>query len=602
MAVIRYDLLAAGIEQGTIGFYNDEPSSTRVRSSGFIAFSPLLNNANMLAVSSVTGKQVMVTFKGYYDQYNYTLTYDPTWYDSPKDFDLTGYSNIAYFRAIIKYADDSDITPGEIVFAEVMSTTPELWTVEGGKLTHGNLPAAITGNYIQQPFPPFIWYVANNRLTHVRLPSRIDDTPDIPVEYDDPYIRVYDMTEPQDGFDHNGLAVLDPTECHSVKEFNGRWEVTLKHPMDALNKWHFLIGQNVLKVKGQLFRIDDVANIIENSQAYIDVHAKHISYDLADVWIEYSGIGVYNKDEHQPVRSGKAVLDQLMSDRIPDTEYAGYTFELHSDINITEGELSLEIRDQSFIAALIGSDNCFANRIGGELYRDNFFLSMNSEMQNSRKEAFVLRYSADMVKIKQRIDYSEWVTYLRAVDNWGDMLSVSHAGGSEWIIHHNKQKRVHFNYQESNNSQDNLRSDFYAYWDTVNSPKVTYEVKIASIKGDPKYKDFLDLQNYEVGDTGYVYCEPLQINTLQRVIAIKRNELTDEIETITLGNMQNSLIRPSYMGNTITSGNTVNDKQLAAVQEQVDDLAFAALVNTPVATAYVQFLTTDDGEYILYKE
>ena len=601
MADYRYDLLAAGLENGDTTPWGYIPSNIRLRSSAFIAVSPLLRDANMLVVSS-TGKQIMTAFKGYSAPELNSQIFDLGWYSLPHFFDISQYSNLNYIGVILGYSDDSDISPNDIILAEILCSAPDLWTVSDNRLTHSTLPAPVTGDYMQRPFPPFIWFVENGRLTHVRLPAPIDNSSDIPVEHDDPYIHVYDISEPQDGFDHNGLAVLDPTECYSIKEFNGRWDVTLKHPMDALNKWHFLVGQNVLKVKGQLFRIDDVSNNIEGDRIYIEVHAKHISYDLADVWIEYSGVGIYNKDPHQPVRSGKMVLDQLMSDRIPDTEYEGYTFELHSDIAITEGELSLEIRDQSFIAALIGSDNCFANRIGGELYRDNFYISMNAEMQNSRKEAFVLRYSADMVKIKQRIDYSQWVTYFRAVDNWGDMISVSRAGGSTWIIHHNKQKRMHFNYQESNNSMNNLRSDLYAYWDTINTPKVTYEVKIASIKGDPKYKDFLDLQNYEVGDTGYVYCEPLQINTLQRVMAIKRNELTDTIESITLGNMQNSLIRPSYMGNTITSGNTVNDKQLSAVQEQVDDLTFVALVNTPVATAYVQFLTTDDGEYILYKE
>lgn len=503
------------------------------------------------------------------------------------------------FRIKAWRANNDDFSPEDLAVHQMTAIMASLWEVKNDRLTHAELARRITGPYIQRPYPPHIWYVEYNRLTHTYLPAPADVSPDIPIEYDDPYIHVYDISEPQDGFDHNGLAVLDPTECVSNKEFNGRWDITLKHPMDKFDKWHWLIGQNVLKVKGQLFRIDEVTNAVEGGQIYVDVHAKHISYDLADVWIEYSGIGTYNKDTHQIVRTGKQVLDQLISDRIPDTEYTGYTFELHSDISILEGELSLEIRDQSFIAALIGSDNCFANRIGGELYRDNFFLSMNSQMQNSRQEAFALRYSADMIKIKQKIDFSEWVTYLRTVDNQGDSWAISYTG-TEWAIHHHKQKRVHFNYSDSFNSMNNLNCDGNAYWNTVSTPKVTYEVKIASIKGDPKYKEFLELQNYEVGDTGYVYCEPLQISTLQRVMAIKRNELTDEIMSITLGNMQNSILRPSYMGNTISSGNSINDKQLAAVQEQVDELSFAAIVNTPIATIDDDFLVTEDGEYILY--
>lgn len=602
MADYRYDLLAAGLENGDTTQWGYIPSNIRLRSSAFIAVSPMLRDANMLVVSS-TGKQMMTAFKGYSAPELNSLIFDLGWYSLPHYFDISRYSNLNYIQVILGYSDDSDISPNDIILAEILCSAPDLWTSDGSRLTHNDLPAPLTGEYMQRPFPPFIWYVENGRLTHVRLPSPIDDTPDIPVEYDDPYIRVYDISEPQDGFDHNGLAVLDPISCISNKEFNARWDITLAHPMDKWDKWHWLVGQNILKVKGQLFRINEVENVADGNKIYVEVHAKHISYDLADVWIEYSGIGVYNKDPHSPVRSGKQVLDQLMSDRIPDTEFQGYTFDLHSDIAITEGELSLEIRDMSFIAALIGADNCFANRLGGELYRDNFFLSMNTEMQNSRREAFVLRYTSDMTKIKQKIDYSDWVTFFRAVDNYGGTCGFWRGTDTSWIIHHHKQKRIHFNYSERvDDVNGRIQSDGMAYWNSVNTPKVTYEISIASIKNDPKYKDFLELQNYEVGDTGYVYCEPLQINTLQRVMAVKRDELTDTVISITLGNMQNSLIRPSYMGNTISSGNSLNDKQLAAVQEQMDDLTFVSLVHTPVAESEGEFLVTDDGEFILYEQ
>ena len=598
MAVYRYDF-TNDIEQGTIGSLYDEYSTARVRTAGYIPINQFAGLVSLLAVHVSLEKEIQVAFRGYSGTTPESLVCNLYWYDCPHDFSLASYSNISYFRAVLKYTDDSDIVPADIGLAELIAYVNDPWTVTDNRLTHNDLPAPING-LMGEPYPPFWWYVSRGRLFHVRLPSPIDETPDIPVDYDDPYIHVYDISEPQDGFDHNGLAVLDPVSCISNKEFNARWDIELEHPMDKWDKWHWLVGQNILKVKGQLFRINEVENVAEGSNIYVVVHAKHISYDLADVWIEYSGIGSYNKDTHQPVRSGKQVLDQLMSDRIPDRDFQGYTFDLHSDISILEGELSLEIRDMSFIAALIGADNCFANRLGGELYRDNFFLSMNEEMQNSRKEAFVLRYTADMTKIKQKIDYSDWVTQFRAVDNQGDMWGISHSSESGWIIHHHKQKRVHFNYPDSNNSMENLRNDGYAYWKTVDAPKVTYEISIASIKNDPKYKDFLELQNYEVGDTGYVYCEPLQINTLQRVMAIKRDELTDTVISITLGNMQNSFIRPSYMGSTISSGNSLNDKQLAAVQEQVDDLTVVSLINTPVATAYEEFLTTDDGEFVLY--
>lgn len=475
------------------------------------------------------------------------------------------------------------------------------WYVENGRLTHENLPASVDPMFIE-PYPPGLWYVESGALTHSRLPKIIEpDDISFNCEERPNEIRVYDVSEPQDGFDHNGLAILDPSECISIKEFNARWDVTLDHPIDELNKWHWLVGQNVLRIGGQLFRIDEVENCIDAPSAYVHIHAKHISYDLADVWIEYSGIGSYNSLPHTPVTHGTQYMEQLMSDRVPDTDYEGYTFEFYSDITAESGELSGEVRDQSLMAALIGSDDCFANRFKGELYRDNFYLSMNSTMEKSRKQAFIIRYGADMTKIKQKIDYSEWLTWLKGVDNQNNQYAVSFTAGSEWIIHHHKQKRLHFNYSNQvNDPLVRLREDVGSYYGTVNTPKVTYEIEIAMIKNDPLYEDFLQLQEFDVGDTGYIYCDILDIYVEQRIMQIKRNELTGDIISISLGNMKNSLIRPSYMGSTISSGNELNDKQVSSVQLQLDELTFVSVVNTPITDIDGDFLLTKDEEYILY--
>ena len=58
------------------------------------------------------------------------------------------------------------------------------------------------------PFQPFYFY-----------PTRI-----IPrYDTDRGYISVYDISEPQDGYQHNGVAVLSPSEIISTKEDKGRW-------------------------------------------------------------------------------------------------------------------------------------------------------------------------------------------------------------------------------------------------------------------------------------------------------------------------------------------------------------------------------------------
>lgn len=51
---------------------------------------------------------------------------------------------------------------------------------------------------------------------------------------------------------------------------------------------------------------------------------------------------------------------------------------------------------------------------------------------------------------------------------------------------------------------------------------------------------------------------------------------------MTLGNIQESIIRPKYMGSTISSGNTTVDKQLQAMQEAIIGLNINNMQKYPV--------------------
>ena len=91
-------------------------------------------------------------------------------------------------------------------------------------------------------------------------------------------------------------------------------------------------------------------------------------------------------------------------------------------------------------------------------------------------------------------------------------------------------------------------------------------MQIASLKNDPRYKEFVGLQNYNYGDSGTIYCPELEIETTQRITEVEKDELTGDITRMLLGNLRESLARPSYMGSTISTGRSVEDKQNRANQ------------------------------------
>lgn len=383
-------------------------------------------------------------------------------------------------------------------------------------------------------------------------------------------VSVYDITEPQSGYNHNGIAVLAPSEVISEKEDKGRWDLTLSHPCDPWGKWTYISCQNVIKVNGQLFRIDETETILDEDGEHIEAHAKHITYDMADYYIEEAVF---------LASGGEDYITQLNAHRVrdfPNQQHivGEYTFDITSDLT---GEMECQLEDQSIIESIFGADNSMVSRYGGEVYRNNFHLSVNQSLEGAPEgDAFQIRYGTDLTKISFKIDMSEWVTNLICVDNYGNMMAVWY-GGIDWIIHHHKTRRQHFTYSDHAQNMAHMHSgeawgtemtddlarlitDGQSYWGTVNTPEVSIVVSVANIKGDPKYKDFLNLQNFDVGYTGKVYVEHLGIDVQMRIVSIRRNELTGEALEITLGNMRGSLIRQTVMSGTIVSPNSVEGK------------------------------------------
>lgn len=394
-----------------------------------------------------------------------------------------------------------------------------------------------------------------------------------PVERAD-RISVYDIYEPASGFDHNGVAVLFPSEVTSYKEDKGRWDINLTHPIDQYGKWTYIVGQNCIKVNGQIFRIDETEIYCDANQQYVKAHANHITYDLNDKFIGDAQFTSY---------TGTAYCAQLLIEAgnlIPTQQPTPYEygFEIVSDIS---GQLQADVHDQTITGALYGDDNSLANRYGGQLYRDNFHISINTTMENiPATPAFQIRYGTDMTKISYKIDFSSWITELVCEDNFGDVWAVAYVG-SEWIIHHNKTKRIHFTYPpDTPDPYSCLEADGNNYWATVSTPKVSVEVSVTNIKSDPRYQDFLKLQDMDVGYTGTVYFEQLGIDLDLRIVSIKRNELTGEAIQITLGNAPSSFIRSPVCSQTIVPNGSVEAKQQAtmkAMQTEIENVKLKAM-------------------------
>lgn len=426
---------------------------------------------------------------------------------------------------------------------------------------HNDKFSEMPSKAIEKPYPKALWRIESGANAGIPFHGFMPDIEAIDVWSlkRENVIRVYDISEPQTGFKSNGLAVLSASRCESHHD-EDKWDIDIEHPLDEWGKWKHLIVNNVLKIDGQLFRIDWNEPSLSASGQIMKAHANHISHDMMDRLIAFGNFGGGTPNDFIRWADGATIPNGGGG------YYGHYVFSGSSDIDkqLAGGEYI----NTTLLAAYIGADNSLKHMTGGELYRDNFYFSINERMEYAKDNAFNLRYSLDMTAIKQTVDYSDYCTDLWCYDNWGNVYALSYTPAMKDRIHHPITRMRQFNYAEFEGSFDRLKADCEAEWARVSVPKVTYEVEIASLRNDPKYAEFVNLQNYQYGDKGTIYCPELDISTEQKIISVDKNELTGDIIRLKLGNLKDSFVRPTYGGSTITSGSTADDKQLRALQNQ----------------------------------
>lgn len=364
------------------------------------------------------------------------------------------------------------------------------------------------------------------------------------------FILIYDSLETD--FAHNGLHILCPTSCETTEELNGGYELTLTHPCDDEGRWKMLLEMNIIKAGGQLYRIyKKTKTMSTDGKKQITVNARHIWYDLADPLILKLAIVNLN---------GKQAIDSIINNMFVggSGETFNYDFIGMSDITTVN---SVTYENISPIKCFLGADNSLIKLWGGELERDNFTFSINT--RRGKDNAFNISYGADMTEIEENIDYSNMITWLNASDNFGHTFAISY---NDILIPHHKVESKQFQYDE--NDYDRFEADARAYFDSVYTPEINYKVSFANLKNLPEYADFVDLQRCELGDTGTIYNEPLEISTTQKIVKKTIDELTGDVLNIELGTVERSIVRPLKFSNVLPTDNLQN-KMNAALKQQL---------------------------------
>ena len=392
-----------------------------------------------------------------------------------------------------------------------------------------------------------------------------------------PMIHVYDSRDKQ--MYGNGYAILEPISCEVYHEENGTYEATFETYCDKYQKFSYLKKQAQVKIPlhyhGELineeFRVRQVTRKMDSYGNYrITAIAQHRFYDLSRYLIQ---------DCRPTALKGQAALDWLFSHGWYGSFSNDFTYS--SDIVKTA---TAYYQNCNVVSALLGVDQAFVNRWGGRLYRHGNYFSINTEMENCRKSG-VIMYSYNMTEIEFEEDDSQLITILKAEDNFGNTYTITNPDVPTQAIPYHIYGYVRFSYDAENIQQ--FHADAQAYFDEHKQSNVNITVRFANLSDIEKYKQYLDLDSFEVGDRITVYHSDLDIYYSNLEIISKRfDAVAQRTMEIQIGSFKGAITRRTFMSETVSSGDTPADKEIIAINTQLNDMTLRALRTWGGAGAY----------------
>ena len=354
-------------------------------------------------------------------------------------------------------------------------------------------------------------------------------------------IRIYDREE--NNFNHNGLGILkDSLTCYVEEELNSIYELYLEYPIYGV-KTSLIKEENILQASTpqgyQLFRIYKVVKDLN----VLKVYARHIFYDLADNFIE---------DIFIQGQNGSGALDEILSK----TQYPHKFRGISSVSKISNS--SFMRKNVVEVLLDVGQENCYLNKWGGELVRDNFDIKFYT--QRGEERGVAIRYGKNLLGIEEELDMSTVATRIIPLGSDGLLLPEKYVDSSYINKYaHPKIRKVEFNQikaqKEGEQQQDKealpleeayeaLRRAVIQLYnvDRIDIPKVNYKVDFLELSKTEEYKDYKILERVWLGDTVTIKHNKIGIDIKAKVIKYKWNSILNRYEELELGNFKNSFV------------------------------------------------------------
>lgn len=365
------------------------------------------------------------------------------------------------------------------------------------------------------------------------------------------YICVYDMKTEKPDFANNGLAILHPSSAPIHEIINGEWTLTVTHPFDKDGRWQYIRESNLIKCQGQLFTVKRVEWHYETANTgYVVATCEAMFYQLCDMWVYAENLSIVAYTYCKP-----AIDACFAAAETHDESYmTRYAFEWDSDWQFTGAWYPTISGDGCTPVELLLGSGGIIDQKGGELYRNNFYFSINQRMEGARDNSFDIRIGLNLLGIVRTVDASQLCLIMRLKDTrtgaWG---AVSYDGRAwpSFQFPHNVPRSDTVTFSEEAYAAveagtvdifDLIFPELFARFAKTSTPVICYDVNLRDVKNNPDFEELNPHYRYKVGDTGRIYDERLGGSVTLKITETETDGITGEVTRVVFGS-KNSFTR-----------------------------------------------------------
>lgn len=351
----------------------------------------------------------------------------------------------------------------------------------------------------------------------------------------------------------NGDAILIAATVEVSSSKNAAYDFRGVHPIDSEGRWQYIKVGAIVRIMGQLYTIRTVQQSWAGNSGKITFSGDHIFYQLGDKWVYPYYLG-YGGRIHLVGLSGQNAIDTInaLTSAEERDGYFAYDFSGTSDLTFLESidDIWMMPVDSGCtpIEALMGSGGLMEFK-ECELYRNNFYYSINKRMENADDDAFDIRIGKNLVGITVTIDTSSMVSYFRGYDPYGGWWAYAWDFSEFFgdLFPHYVVRSQNFDFPAAASDDDWSYDTWYssvfkpqvrAFFQKNGKPIIRYEINLDDVRHNPDF-EIVRGEHFRVGDKGKLYDARIGANPLTiEITGTVYDGITGRCTRVILGDQQ----------------------------------------------------------------